>query len=136
MKPLIPSSLKDVSMKTYCEIWYPGSFYSEEQVIEVTERQPSAIADKYPSAFAFQFFDQVSKEVEVDGVTRTVRGDRKNLSPKYFPGGKTFNKEEIEAMGPEYRILRSNMNNDGWGVVVKTRRGNFQPFAKDCELIA
>jgi hypothetical protein len=123
-------------MKTYCEILYPGSFFPEEEVIEVKTRQPEAIAKKYPGAFAFQFFDQVKQEVEVDGVKRTVSGDRKNLSPKYFPGGKTFDKQEVEAMGPEFRILRSNMDNDGWGIVVKTRRGNFQPFTKDCALIA
>lgn len=123
-------------MKTYCEISYPGSFYSEEQVIEVEARQPEEIAKKYPGSFAFQFFDQVKQKVEVDGAKRMVFGDRKNLSPKYFPGGELFTKTQVDALGPDYRILRSNMNNDGWGVVVKTRRGNFQPFDKNCEVIA
>lgn len=123
-------------MATYCEILYPGSFYPEEQVIEVKERHPELIAQKYPGAFAFQFFDQVKRELEVDGVNRIVSGDRKNLSPKYFPAGELFTKSQVEALGPEYRILRSNMNNDGWGVVVKTRRGSFQPFDKNCEVLA
>lgn len=123
-------------MKTYCEILYPGSFFPEEQVVEVEARNPEAIAKEFPDAFAFQFFDQVKQEVEVDGVKRIVCGDRKNLSPKYFPGGKAFSKQDVEALGPDYRILRSNMNNDGWGVMVRTRRGNFQPFGEDCELIA
>ncbi len=121
---------------TYCEILYPGSFFPEEQVIEVESRKPAEIAAEYPAAFAFQFFDQVKQEVEVDGAKRIVSGDRKNLSPKYFPGGRTYTKQDVEALGPDYSILRSNMNNDGWGMVVKTRRGNFQPFQKDCELIA
>ena len=121
---------------TYCEILYPGSFYPEEQVIEVESRNPAEIAARYPTSFAFQFFDQVRQKVEVDGKKQIVCGDRKNLSPKYYPGGTTFTKEEVEALGPNYSILRANMNNDGWGVMVKTRRGNFQPFGKDCELIA
>jgi hypothetical protein len=123
-------------MKTYCEILYPGSFFPEEQVVEVETREPSAIAAEYPGAFAFQFFDQVKQEVEVDGVKRVVAGDRKNLSPKYFPGGEVYNKQQVEALGPDFNILRTNMNNDGWGVMVKTRRGNWQPFTKDCELVA
>lgn len=123
-------------MKIFCELLFPGSFYPEEQVIAVDVRDPQAIAAEHSGAFSFQFFDQVSAEVEVDGVKRRVFGDRKNLSPKYFPGGTVFTKDDIEAMGPEFRILRANMNNDGWGVMVKTRRGNFQPFTKDCEVIA
>lgn len=121
--------------RTYCELLYPGSFYPEEQVIVVEKRDPKAIAAKYPKSFSFQFFDQVSAEVEVDGVKQTARGNRKNLSPKYFPDGIVFTKEKVRAMGPKYNILRCNMNNDGWGVVVKTRRGNFQPFTEDCEIL-
>lgn len=123
------------AMKTYCEILYPGSFYPEEQVIAVKQRNPQEIADLYPDSFSFKFFDQVRKTVEVDGVEREVFGDRKNLSHKYFPGGSTFTKADVEAMGSKYQILRSNMNNDGWGAVVKTRCGNFQPFTSGCELL-
>lgn len=122
-------------MKTYCEILYPGSFYAEEDIIFVSKREPEKISEKYSSAFAFQFFDQVKKTAEVDGVKRTISGDRKNISPKYFPGGSIFTKDQIEAMGTDFRILRANMDNDGWGVMVKTRRGNFQPFDKNCELL-
>lgn len=94
--------------KTYCEISYPGSFYPEEQVIEVEARQPEEIAKKYPCSFAFQFFDQVKQEVEVDGVKRIVSGDRKNLSPKYFPGGELFTKTQVDALGPIIEAFNSH----------------------------
>ena len=121
--------------ETFVELLFPGAFYPEEQVFVVLKRNPQEIAKKYPGAFAFQFFDLTSRQVEVDGEKQVVSGKRKNISPMYYPGGKLYSKKDVDKMGPDYRMLRANMNNDGWGTMVKTRCGNWQPFKKGDELL-
>ena len=122
-------------LTTFVELLYPGSFYPEEEESFVTERNPEEIAAKYPRCFSFQFYDQVVKDVKVDGEKRTVRGPKRNVSPKYFPGASLFTAAELKKLNGDYSILISNMECNGWQHVVKCRTGNFQPFEKDCELI-
>lgn len=115
--------------KTYVEILYPGSFFPEEDVIVVNKRDPKKISSKYPTAFSFQFYDLVSKEIEVDGEKQQVSGKKKNISPKYYPDGELYTANQLRKIdAKEYDILISNMECNGWKHVVKTRRGNFQPF--------
>lgn len=121
--------------KTFVTVWYPGSFFAEEDTHEVKERDPMAIAGKYPRCFAFKFFDQVCGETEIGGEKQKVRSKPRNESPKYFPGGKLMNAEEVEKTVPNSRILVTNMRGNGWDQIVKTRVGNFQPFEKDCEVL-
>jgi hypothetical protein len=121
--------------KTYVTLWYPGSFMSEDETVEVKTRDPKAIAKKYPRCFAFEFYDRVETEVTVGGEKKTVGSSPRNKSPKYFPSGKTFTVAEVKEKVPDSRILVSNMECNGWGTVVKTRCGNFQPFDKNCELV-
>lgn len=113
---------------TYVEVLYPGSFFPEEDLIKVTKRDPAAIAKKYPRCFCFQFFDLVSKEVEIDGEKQRVSGKRKNLSPKYYPGATVMTADDLRKLDGDYGILISNMRSNGWPAVVRCRQGNFQPF--------
>lgn len=108
--------------KHYVEFSFPGAFFSEYKVQEVTERNPELV--KVPEgAFAYRFFDQ--SEAIVDG--ETLVGDRKNFSPlTYF--GTAYTLEEVKAQFPECTTLISNMECNGWNRVVKTRRGNWQPL--------
>ena len=118
--------------KTYIEIFYPGIVFSGAETRIVKDRDEKDALDMLPeSAFAFRFYDQVSAETTVDGKTVTVYGDRKNVSGRYYPDGELFTLEQIEAFGEESEILADNMRINDWPVVVKTRLGNFQPFAKD-----
>ena len=116
--------------KTYVELRYPGLLFTETDLLPVRERNPQAIAKKYPNAFAFQFFDVMETSVTVGGDKKTVQSRRKNESPTYFPEGKLYTKEQILAMNKkgEYTILLSNMRSGNWFAVVFTRRGNVQPF--------
>lgn len=116
--------------KTYCEILYPGLLFSEDETIEVKSRDAHDIAKRYKNAFAFRFYDQARTKVELDGKTQTVYGKRRNESKLYYPDGKTFTVKEIKSQlgEKEHSILISNMECNGWGKVVRTRMGNFQPF--------
>jgi hypothetical protein len=119
---------------TYVELLYPGTFFSEKEVVKVSEREPEKIAKKYPKAFAFKFYDLTSVEVVVDGEKRVVSGKRKNESPTYYPDGDLFNAKQLSQL-PGMDILVSNMKGNGWKRVVRTRCGNFQPFETECELL-
>lgn len=122
--------------QTFVEILFPGTLFPEEQVQEVLSRKPQTVAKKLPKgAFCFQFFDQICKEVIVDGETRTICGKRKNESGRYYPEGKVYTAKEIAALGPDYRILLSNMECNDWPKVVKTRCGNWQPFTEKDAII-
>jgi hypothetical protein len=119
--------------KTYAELMFPGSFFSEDSVIEVSKRDPVALAKKHENAFSIRFFDLTSTEVVVDGVKRVVSGERKNLSPLYFPDGKIKTLAQIKKM--DAPMILSNMECNGWDRVVRTRRGTYQPFESGCEII-
>jgi hypothetical protein len=120
---------------TYVELLYPGIFLPEESTMKVAHRDPITTARCYPAAYSFQFYDLTTVEVIVDGKSRTASGDRKNLSPKYYPNGRVLTQKEVASEDGDHRILISNMEGNGWDRVVKTRAGNYQPFEKDCELI-
>jgi hypothetical protein len=114
--------------KTYVELLYPGVFLPEESVVEVNERDPEAIAAKYPNAFCFKFFDLIETEVIVGGQKKRVTTSRLNESKRYYPNAKLLSQADVKRLGPEYRTLLSNMECNEWPTVVQCNRGNFQPF--------
>ena len=114
--------------KTYVELFYPGILFAEEEQYTVKVRSPRTIAKKYPKAFAFKFYDLTSKQVMVDGVRRTIAGDKKKVSPTYYPGGVVLTAAGVKRLSGDHETLFSNMRSNGWLRVVKCRTGNFQPF--------
>lgn len=114
--------------ETFVELLYPGFLMPETGFDKVESRDPQAVADKYPDAYCFQFCDQTSKEITVDGETKRVSGKRKNLSPKYYPNGLVLTVEDLRKMPGDYRILITNMECNNWPKVVRCRTNNFQPF--------
>lgn len=112
-------------LKHYVEYFYPGVLVSETEVKEISRRDRRCVK---PSklCYGFQFFDR--EEVIKDG--ETLRGNRKNLSGMYYIGGEVLTVEDVEALRPksQYKILLSNMVNNGWDKVIRTRLGNFQNF--------
>ncbi len=109
-------------LKHFVEFSYPGIFVSEYSHEEIAERKPELV-NVPEDAFAYRFYDQV--QTIVDGELLT--GERKNYSGiTYF--GKVYTLEEVKAQFPEYTTLISNMKCNGWNRVVRTRKGNWQPF--------
>lgn len=114
--------------KTYIEYLYPGSFFSEEETKVVKNRSPKT--HKIPNGvFAFRYFDQTSKTVRVGGNPQVVFGKRKNISKTYYPDGTLCTISDLKLdNSQDFSILISNMECNDWPVVVRTRRGNYQPF--------
>lgn len=116
-------------LKQYIEFFYPGSFVSETTFREVFDRTPPA--DTPARAYGYRFFAR--NEVECDGEKLT--GDRKEYSPTtYF--GETLTLADVLALTPpgDYKILVSNMRNNGWERVVRTVRGQFMPL-EPCDVV-
>jgi hypothetical protein len=121
--------------KTYVELIYHSLIFSETSVEEVTSRDPQAVIENgnHKKAFGFRFFDQSRKEVELDGKTTIVHGEKRNISPWYYPGGQIFTLEDVKNLTPkkDYAILISNMEGNGYASVCKTRHGGFVPVEKE-----
>ena len=120
--------------KTYVELIFHSIIFSESSVEEVNSgRDPYAVATKHKNAFGFRFFDQSRKEVELDGKTSTVHGEKRNLSPWYYPGGQIFTLADVKKLTPkkDYEILISNMEGNGYSHVCKTRHGGFVQVQKE-----
>jgi hypothetical protein len=110
-------------LKHYVEFYFPGSFFSETSVKEVTSR--SAPVDIPKGAYGYCFYSQ--EEIEQGG--EILVGKVKDRSPMtYF--GEILTLEQVKALEPawDYRILVSYMENNKWERVVRTVRGGFQPL--------
>ncbi len=112
-----------MTTKQFVTFYYLGIFMSEESSQEVESRDVMAL-DVPDSAFAFEFWERT--ETEVDG--EALKGQPKNRSGRYYPEGRVMSVADVLVEDTDNRILVSNMENNGWDHVVKTRRGNYQPF--------
>lgn len=112
--------------QTYVEYLIPGSFFAESETKKVSSRDISKL--KVPDyAFGFQFFDITS--TQVDG--EKLEGRPKNFSKRYLLAEEVLDQEGVKKKIPDNDVLLSNMRNNGYKHVVKTRRGNIQPADKD-----
>jgi len=112
-------------LKHYVEFLYPGLLVSETSVEEIAERDTKKV-EMSDSCFGFRFFDRTVSVI--DGETLT--GDRKNVSGWYYQGEKMTLEQVKASFGNDrnYRILISNMENNGYDAVVKTKFGQFIPL--------
>lgn len=111
--------------KSYVVKIYKGILFSEPSVAEVTERDPMQIKNDGQMQ-GFSFYD---KEYVVDGEKR-YEGETKNYSNWIF-FGKRLSLDEIKAQygnNPDYRILISNMEGNGYQYVCHTQAGSFLPM--------
>ena len=108
-------------LKHFVERLYPGIICSETTVCEIPERDVKAV-QLAGDCFGFRFFDKTV--TVVDGETLT--GSRKNVSGWYYQGEK-MTIDQVKATFGHDAILISNMENNGYTEVVKTRFG-FMPL--------
>ncbi len=119
-------------LKHYVEYLYPDIIVSETSVSEIPERDVKKI-ELSDDCFGFRFFDRTV--IVVDGETLT--GDRKNVSSWYYQGEKMTLEQVKAAYGNDgkHDILISNMENNGYVSVVKTKFGQFMPLNDDDTVI-
>ena len=111
--------------KTYVEKIYRSLLFSESSIKEVTERNPMQIENDGKMQ-GFRFYD---KEYVVDD-EKTYDGKKSNYSRWIF-FGKRYSLDEIKAIygnNPDYRILISNMEVNGYNYVCYTQAGSFLPM--------
>lgn len=114
----------------------PGSFFNEEETVELPERSVEAAVQAAPKwAFAFKLYDSPLCDFEFPADLFRLVPIPQNESHRYYIGGTLYTVEEVEAMGDDFRILASNMRGNRWPHVIKTRAGNFQPFEEGDEIV-
>ena len=85
------------------------------------------------SVYAYYFFEREEVDTK-DG--EKLKGEEKNPSGKYYPGGTVYTLEEIEARNnPDDRNLISLMKAEKCKVI-QTRLGNWQPFYNEDRLVS
>lgn len=115
----------------------PGIFFNEETTkpidswdIEKAKEMAKDIVERYnQTPYAFQFTTRERGENELDS-RETKRSGR------YFLGGTVYSLAEMKAKNDKsFDILISNMECNNWGFVIKTPKGNWQPFTNEDSLI-
>lgn len=106
--------------KIYVEFFFPGSFVPESTIRQVDDRSPPTDVPK--GCYGYRYFSR--SEVEVDG--EVLRGEPKVCSGMFY-FGEALTLADVGKL-PGTDILQSNMKGNGWGKVVRTVRGNFQPL--------
>ena len=111
--------------KSYVEKIYRGVLFSESSISEVEERDPMKVENDGKMQ-GFRFYD---KEFVVDG-EKSFDGEKSNFS-KWIYYGKRLSLDEVKAQygnNPDYRILISNMEGNGYQYVCHTQAGSFLPM--------
>ena len=123
-----------MTTKHYVEYLCPGPLFSEEFSRELPERSSRAALVLAPrNSFAFRLYDLPGETPDL-GPEFTVVPKRENVSHRYYIDGEIVTRQQVAEWGPEFRILHSNMGNQGWDPMVRCRTGNFQPL-EDGEIV-
>lgn len=113
-------------LQHYVRFFLPGFLTSEEMVVHIDSRE------EYPKvphqAFGFEFFDR--QEVCLDG--QHLVGREMNTSPQHIIGHFI---SAAEIMRGDNKIMKSNVKNNGFMGVVKTKFGQHVPCYDDTVVI-
>ena len=120
-----------MKIEHYVEWLCPGAFFPEE----FSEKLESIVDDlsllEVPrDVYAFSFYDvktvnAYDEEGQPHEISSTI-----NKSCRYIIG-ETFTVEQIKALGGDFRILASNVEQYETKSGVKTHLGNWQPLLED-----
>lgn len=125
-------------MKTehWVEYHIPGTLFTESETHKLSSRSVSEAVKYCPEyAFGFHLFDVEIRSGVLEDGERIEKKKVVNESGRYYPQGKVYDRDDVKSMGSKYHSLLSNMESHGWSHVVRTRRGNFQPFESQDHLL-
>jgi len=129
--------MTDPVTTTYVRYLYPGSFFPEESVREVTGRDPERTArEADPAVFAFEFFDRVKMAVVASGEEVEVGSGAIRKSGLYYIDAEPMTSADVAALPGDHSILLSNMRSNGWDPVLRCRTGNFRPLEEGDTVIS
>jgi hypothetical protein len=112
---------------------YPGSFFAEEgHSIEIPDAEPrtalAAVQDD-GAWFALEVRTTTQKRwTDGNGGELWVKEDGVPSSTYRIYIGEALTTEDVEKLPGDNSILLANMRSNGWDPIIRTRRGNFQPF--------
>jgi len=110
--------------KHFVEFLSPGSFFSESSSKEVKSRNDSQIKIG-DHCFGYRFYDR--NEFSHPDTGETLKGKPMNYSHwTYF--GEVMTLAQVKKNVPDNRILVTNMINNGYKKVVKTKFGQYIPL--------
>ncbi len=119
------------TVKHFVKYLYPGSFYSEEQSIEIPSLD--AKLDFPEGAFAYSLYSVETKEVEVEGELFVKNNTIKQEGVCYIDAV-IYTADQLPDTG-DFRISRSNMESNNYKAVVRCNRGNWQPFYESVDKV-
>lgn len=129
--------MSEPQIVTYVTYMIPGAFVANEDVREVTSRDPYAAARRAPSGtFAFRFHERVIVHAEVDGETVTTRSRGRNYSGTWYLDGEVLSAKQVAALPGDHQALLDNMRSNRWDRVVQTRNGWMRPFGESDAVIS
>jgi len=115
----------------YVEFLYPGAFLSETSCHEIEGLDSKFDLPK--NAFAYTLYSVEIKTTEVNGEVFDKK-NRINIPGVAYIDGQIKTLDDIPNT-PEFRILRSNMEGNGYSAVVYCRTHNYQPFYPDVDKV-
>jgi len=110
-----------VMLVHYVTFLFPGAFMSEESTEHIKSREGRLVVPE--GAFAYYFWDRT----EFWEGEELLTGGQKNVSGRFYPEGNIYTKDEIKKQEGESSTLYRNMKGS-YKYVIKSRRGNWQPF--------
>lgn len=108
--------------KVFMQKFYPGITFPETCDIDITEGGLPEFVDN--GCYAYRLFKRTMSGVDGE----VLMGDKRDYSGVVFLGAKTYTLDDIKHEFPHEKILISNMECNGWNLVVKTRQGQFVNF--------
>jgi hypothetical protein len=129
-------------MKHWAKYLLPGSFFSEDQAKELSDRSIDAALVRAPgNAFAFKLYDTAVADFEFDAGLFRVFPIPQNESATYYIGGEVFTPDELRQLAVQegdphkYDVLIANVEGNRWGRAIRCRTGNWQPFEEGDVLV-
>jgi hypothetical protein len=116
-------------LRHYAVVYYPGSFFPEEEIVDLESPDGVALTKKLKKAgkaFGFQMYRQTTAGTGKE----MLSGEPKKVGGRVL-FGKAYTLKELEAKFPEHTTLISNMKCNKWKSVVKCPTGNWQPVEGD-----
>jgi hypothetical protein len=127
--------------KHWAKYYLPGSFFAEDQAVELSDRSIDAAVARAPEhAFAFVLYDTAVPDFDFDASLFRVVPIPQNYSAKHYLGGVIYTCDELRALAlvegeqGKYRTLISNVTNytatgdPVEGRAIRCVTGNWQPF--------
>lgn len=121
-----------IETQIFIEYLTTGTFFAENKIKEVEDREHPDPDDHVSWAFAYTFFEKDYVEIEDQ---RVYLGKRKNVSKLFYPQARLLTIEDLEKEFPDKDILIRNLKSARSEKVIYTKERTFQVFNEENDVI-